>query len=203
MAKREESATIQFKVRMKEALRARLEEEAGRRGISIAQEIVDRLTRSFDMSERLEDVFGSREVYALMRAVGSAMDMTGKAGAHGVAGKLDWDPKNPGAWLSDPYAYDQAVKAAAKILEAMRPEGDPSPPALPTADDPGGPNMELVADVLGTGVGVGMAIDLAREDDVGGPRKELVDALRRDLGEEQLERLRRWNKRRTGEPPEG
>ena len=60
--------------------------------------------------------------------------------------------------------------------------------------------MELVADVLGTGVGVGMAIDLAREDDVGGQRKELVDALRRDLGEEQLERLRRWNKRRTEEP---
>jgi hypothetical protein len=39
-------------------------------------------------------------------------------------------------WLNDPYAYDQAVQAAVKVLEALRPPGEIRVPALPLTPRP-------------------------------------------------------------------
>lgn len=47
MAKREQSATVDLKVRMKEPLRADLERAARRRGVSMNAEAVARLEQSF------------------------------------------------------------------------------------------------------------------------------------------------------------
>ena len=49
---RDEAATVQFSLRLKEPLRARLEEQARRRGVSLNNEMIDRLSRSFDADER-------------------------------------------------------------------------------------------------------------------------------------------------------
>jgi predicted HicB family RNase H-like nuclease len=51
--KREKSATIQLKMRMKEPLRARLEESARDRGVSLNAEGVSRLERSFQDRDSL------------------------------------------------------------------------------------------------------------------------------------------------------
>ena len=64
MAKRDQKALVQLKVRMRETLRLRLEALAIKRGSSINAEVVDRLERSFDRSDLLAEVlsltFGSQ-----------------------------------------------------------------------------------------------------------------------------------------------
>jgi Arc-like DNA binding domain len=52
---REESATVQLRVRMKEPLRAALEQEAARHGVSMNTEIVHRLSRSFYLEQHLRE----------------------------------------------------------------------------------------------------------------------------------------------------
>ncbi len=48
---RSQDQTIQLKVRMKEPLRSRLEVFAKRRGVSLNEEVVTRLMRSFDIAD--------------------------------------------------------------------------------------------------------------------------------------------------------
>lgn len=68
MSEREQSATVQLKIRMKEPLRAELEQAAQERGVSLNAEAVDRLERSF---RKDEDLYGSAitAVFVKMMAV--------------------------------------------------------------------------------------------------------------------------------------
>ena len=56
MVKRSKTAIIQIKVRMREPLRAHLEQAAKRRGVSLNNEIVDRLETSRERVGLLEEV---------------------------------------------------------------------------------------------------------------------------------------------------
>jgi Arc-like DNA binding domain len=119
MIERAKSDNVQLKVRTKEPLRAKLEAAALDRGVSMNTEIVDRLDRSFDQDERLEDLFGSRDLYGIMKMVATAMTLTGKTAEQGsqLSGRtIDW--------RRDPYAFDQAVESAVRILQGFRPPGD-------------------------------------------------------------------------------
>jgi hypothetical protein len=124
--KRSEADTVQISVRAKEPLRRQLQEAAEERGVSMNVEIIDRLQRSFDSERtRFEEVFGSREIYGVMRTIAAAIHETGLAAGFGATRSQE----GAAGWLKYPFAYDQAVKAAIKVFDALRPEGDPSPPA--------------------------------------------------------------------------
>jgi Arc-like DNA binding domain len=116
MPKRDEDASAQVKVRLKEPLRAALEEAARKRGISMNAEVISRLERSFEQDQRLQDVFGSAELFRLAQTLALVMEDTRRLAGFGG----DCDTR----WLRHPFAYDQAVKAVNVILEALRPSGE-------------------------------------------------------------------------------
>ena len=53
---RDKTSLVQLKIRMRESLRARLEEEASIRGVSINAEAIDRLAFTFDRGDLLTQV---------------------------------------------------------------------------------------------------------------------------------------------------
>lgn len=123
MPRREQSETVQVGLRMKEPLRLALEKASRNRGVSMNAEIVARLERSFEHDQRIEDVFGSADLFGLMKAVASVMDFVGRsAGTIGGAGYGPAWERSYG-WIDHPYAYDQAFRAACRVLEAVRPPG--------------------------------------------------------------------------------
>jgi hypothetical protein len=105
---REKTAVVQFKTRMKERLRARLEEAANGHGISINAEIVERLERSFDRTDLLSDVLG----LAYGRQAAGILVMFGEAISTLV---------EDGASLTDaPVSFREAAEAIITILAAIR-----------------------------------------------------------------------------------
>jgi hypothetical protein len=68
MTTRDEAQTVQLGVRMKEPLRAALEDAAKRHGISMNQEAVRRLERSFDPSV-LSPIGVTMELYGIIIAL--------------------------------------------------------------------------------------------------------------------------------------
>lgn len=136
MAQREDAATVDLKVRMKEPLRARIEAAADARGISMNAEAVQRLERSFDRSDLLSE--------ALTLALGpqSAGIVIMMANAMSKAGQMAATMANPGdmirarqSWFDDPYAFNQAVAAVNHVLEGLRPSGSTEPTAAAKAID--------------------------------------------------------------------
>ena len=122
MARRKKSATVQLKLRIKEELRSRLEKAAKTRDVSMNAEIWERLEKSFEF----EDRFGGTLVADLLESIGAAMRSTGEHGAFFATYQIQKD----GKWLANPYAFDQATKAAMTVIEAHRPSGKiiiPSP----------------------------------------------------------------------------
>jgi Arc-like DNA binding domain len=118
MPKRARSDTVQINVRMKEPLRATLESIAEANGVSMNAEIVKRLDLSFDRDRNAIDPFG------VMRIATAAFYEAGPHAKYAATG----DAQRHFDFLDDPYAYSQAVKAAVKVLEAFRPDGEIVPP---------------------------------------------------------------------------
>lgn len=101
-----------------------LVKEAKISGRTFSGEVEHRLRESFEGERRLEKNLGGPEMYALLRTVAASMELAGKFG-------LLYHPEKVVAgesWLHDAFAYDQAVRAITTVLEAFRPEGDPSAP---------------------------------------------------------------------------
>ena len=96
-------------------------------GRTVSDEIADRLHKSLDAGT--EHSVGSPADIALGQLVAFVMAQVGV--------KADWMKHGPPfgppddarkKWQEDPFAYDQAVIAANKIFEALRPKGDREPP---------------------------------------------------------------------------
>jgi hypothetical protein len=84
-------------------------------GRSLSQEIEHRLRRSFLEDEKIADMFGTRQTFLIMRITALALQRA-------------WNPDKPEAdWLNDPFAFEQAVKIVAAVLEAIRPPGEIEP----------------------------------------------------------------------------
>jgi hypothetical protein len=115
MAGREESQTVQLGLRMKEPLRAELEKAAKRHGLSMNAEIVRRLETSFAQEQRLADVFGSEELFALMRGIAGVMDNIGQ--------RLTREGGERGGWIHDPQAYANSLQIAATMLNTLALQG--------------------------------------------------------------------------------
>src|SRR4051794_22258842 len=108
MPRRAMSDAVQLKIRTKEPLRAMLEKAAKERGVSMNQEIIDRLQKSAEYDRRIEEIFGGHEIYDLVRIIAAILAAT----LHRKEGdKL----------LDDPARYDRAVSAVTNVLKVMRP----------------------------------------------------------------------------------
>lgn len=82
---------------------------------SLSQEIELRLLRSFDRDASIEEMYGSRENYALVRMIIMAMNTV-----EAVTGR---------SWKKDPYTFVQCKKAILGVVRPFRPDGSAEPPA--------------------------------------------------------------------------
>jgi hypothetical protein len=123
-------------------VRQALERAAAQSGRSLAQEVEHRLERSFHeqelLPETLELAFGGH-LAGLLFTIGScvaplgpvwAIQHTGYRATDGdtLRGLGDAFRQVAANWPDDPYAYDQLIIAANKILEELRPPGDRTMP---------------------------------------------------------------------------
>lgn len=102
------------------SLKKRLEEAAEASGRTQSQEAEYRLERSFDRADLMWEVMElsyGREAAALILLVARAMTDAGRMSGyrHSPAGN------ERGAWIDDRFAYEQAQKAAATILDKFKP----------------------------------------------------------------------------------
>ena len=110
-------------------LKNQLDSAARASGRTQSQEAEKRLEQSFRdqalLNQVLELAYGKR-LGGLLLLIGRAMFDAGRHSAFIATRKLK-DVEN---WLDNAYGYDQAVQAAHKVLEVLRPKGDTSPPNL-------------------------------------------------------------------------
>lgn len=108
---------------------------------SLSQELETRLRDSFLEDKRITDDYGSAELYGLSRLIAAVMNLAGEC-AYDDQGPSSPDDEDDGKrdkhgrvwWLNDPFAYDQATKAAITILKRFRPRGDPQRLTRPNVD---------------------------------------------------------------------
>jgi hypothetical protein len=121
--------------RTTDEIRDKLTEAAKARGVSVNQEINDRIAASFDRQP--ERIYTDPGLSGLVKLVRVAMQGAGQRAAFLKTGYFGLDPVNVDdirLWFHDPYAFDQAKRAVEAILEACRPPGSPEPPAYEEAD---------------------------------------------------------------------
>jgi hypothetical protein len=120
MAERKKTDLVQLGARVREPLRTALESAAASRGVSMNAEINERLMRSFEDEEKLETETDRTQLYSILRIIASSMDHAGASAA--IVSNMSTGA--PRKWIDNPFAYDQAAKAALYILDALRPAGD-------------------------------------------------------------------------------
>jgi Arc-like DNA binding dprotein len=180
---------IQINLRVDDSLRAKLASAAERRGVSMNREINDRLERSLDQDAAFENA----ALLAILRVVAASMHETGQHAGFYATAKLEAAQN----WLDNAYAYDQAVRSATKLLEAMRPDGDASPPKRIPAMVVG----DKIPDFGDTfaQLGDGLANTIIEEIAMGRSRSSDNEArparLREGLGERILERIKKFHER--------
>jgi hypothetical protein len=129
--RRKKSDTVDIKIRMKEPLREAIERSAKERGVSMNFEMTDRLDRSFLIENHdrllvadvLELAFGPK-LGAFLLMMGQYADF----GAQVAVWKNAGDIGATRHWTEEPYAFEQMVRAFTEILEAVRPDGEATPP---------------------------------------------------------------------------
>jgi plasmid stability protein len=173
---------IDHKIRLPETLKADLDAAAREHGKSMNAEMVDRLTASFSGESNVRARFGADPIYALLRGVSVVMQRSG-----GMAAFLA--TKNAAAtarWWENPYAYKQATAAALRLIEALAPEGDSSPPVSDApAQDPTQATFDALVRDAGvmTTNGLLFALRGAAEGRDGlGDLEALAYELNKDLG---------------------
>ena len=142
---------IQIGLRVPEELRAKIQDAATARGVAVNKEISDRLERSFS-EEIAVSAEGSPELYAILRVLAAAMDAAGPMAAIMSTLNLEADK----TWIGNSIAYEQALKAAVKVLEEFRPQAATTPHAS-------------MSDSVNT-LGVEMATGILEEAATGLPR---------------------------------
>jgi hypothetical protein len=119
--------------RTTEEIRDKLTEAAAAHGVSVNQEINDRIAASF----AAERIYTNPSLSGLIKLVRVAMQGAGQRAAFLKKGYFGFDPVKVdeiGLWFHDPYAFDQAKRAVDAILEVCRPPGPSEPPAYEEAD---------------------------------------------------------------------
>lgn len=127
-----EGERVHLGFRVTPELKALVEKAAESSGRSQSQEAELRLERSFERQglrgEVLAIEFGP-ELAGLLLMIGATLRDLGPQ--VGLMSTMTLEGAQ--RWLDDPFAFDQAVAATSKLLEALRPEGDASPPPAAAA----------------------------------------------------------------------
>jgi hypothetical protein len=121
---RDDSATAQLKIRVKEPLRATIEQDAAARGVTMNVAINDRLEQAYredagsrDLRETLALALGA-DVAAVTLAIGLA-----------VRDVVKWHNLPPKTGLlSNDFTFEQALAAISTVMDNMRPIGDAAVP---------------------------------------------------------------------------
>ena len=151
------------------------------------EEAAKRLEQSFRdqalLNQVLELAYGKR-LGGLLLLIGRAMFDAGRHSAFTATRKLK-DVEN---WLDIAYGYDQAVQAAHKVLEVLRPKGDTSPPNLQLSEVVGsieGISSDEMFDSLLKNFGVTVAnglLSLLQGREVRGELKDWAEPVIEMLG---------------------
>jgi hypothetical protein len=126
-AKRDETATVNITLRVREDLRQFLEESARVRRVSLNTEIVDRLERVRDrgglLTEVMSLVFDER-LAGLLLAIGHAMNQEIGPTLRRIRSRSrnEGGDQSPADWIDDPDDFDAAARSAIALLELARPE---------------------------------------------------------------------------------
>ena len=120
----EPAKRVPLSLRVTPQLKARLDAAAAETGRSQTQEIEFRLEQSFDRTDLIFDAmklgYGA-EAAGLILLMARAMTDAGR-----LSGFKNGSVKLPGSrWVDDPFAYEQAQKAAATVLKELRPSKQP------------------------------------------------------------------------------
>jgi len=100
--------------RISQETRDALEAAAKANGRPLSREIERRLRRSFEDDQKIIDTLGGPQLYAMLRMVAEAMNLAGTIRGDG----------NHADWLNKPDAYDRALWATIRVLDALRPVGE-------------------------------------------------------------------------------
>jgi hypothetical protein len=177
-------------LRAHDDMRAKLEKGANAYGRSLSEEAEFRLNHSFEVESQFDQMldlaFGS-QLGGLMMLIGYLLRDVGNSAGFGSTFTLVGAKE----WLNNPYAFDQATKALAALMEQLRPEGEIEVPRLKLSS---GPDLGDLYSHLGSGfvatyleavAGQGRTTELqtlgtAVEDRLG---PAVVDRVRRRLAE--------------------
>ena len=133
----QEGERVHLGIRVTPEMKERIEKAAELSGRSQSQEAELRLERSFDQEDLLSEVLGlafGKQLAGVLMMLGYAMLEAGRSASSVRTAERG---KN---WIDDPYAYEQAVKAAADVLDAIHPPGKATPEQYRhVAEDGGAP----------------------------------------------------------------
>jgi len=121
---------------MNERLREKVEAAAKKNSVSMNSEMVSRLEKSFErqetanrlLNEIMELAFGE-DLGEILLVLGTAMKLSGQSAGFVATGTLE----GTDLWSHNAYAFSQASQAAAAVLDGMKPDGDPAPPRMTSA----------------------------------------------------------------------
>lgn len=146
-AKEGEKATLG--IRASARLKGQLMAAAAVTGRSLSAEAEIRLEQSFEeqrhLLHALAAVFGDR-IAGLLLEIGAVLDAIARHRsfrAHSIGPQADL--------TDDPFRYDQAMQAVARLLERARPPGDIRSPELPSGMQPeidASPDMRILAELM-------------------------------------------------------
>ncbi len=145
-------------------LKNQLDSAARASGRTQSQEAEKRLEQSFRdqalLNQVLELAYGNR-LGGLLLLIGQAMSDAGRFSAFTATRRLK-DVEN---WLDNAYGYDQAMRAAHRVLDVLRPKGDTSPPNFQPAEVVGsnedfssGELLDITRKYMGDAVATGLLL---------------------------------------------
>jgi plasmid stability protein len=122
-------------LRVRDETKAALERNAAANGRSLSEEaetLLDQALRSPQMLEQAFDLALDRPGAGLIMALVRVMRDVPRGAAFVTTNRHGGDD-----WINSPYAFEQVSRAIAAMLEAVRPEGDVTPPPPPDWAPPG------------------------------------------------------------------
>jgi hypothetical protein len=139
------------------------------------------------LDQVLELVYG-RQLAGFLTLLGNVLRVGREAGfiyTHTLEGAENW--------MANPYAYNQVMQATKVILDAFRPEGDPSPPPYMKGQPfgPDGIDLEQSARDLGVRMAASYLAAVADpEEPITADLKRIGTEVGQRLGADAVERIR-------------
>ena len=174
--RREATDWVDLKLRLRESLRHEIEDAAKEHGVSMNQEVIDRLSRSFAGERVLDEAFEfayGREAGVLMQIIGRVMNDAGKFAGLSLTGTVE------GAfdWIRNPDAVEEVKGAIVEVLSAFQPKDYSPNPASTWV-----PSRREGSIPLAIGLARG-ALEAVKNPERGGTIAEWARPLRRKLGD--------------------